>query len=638
MKSAVLLFVLAVAAVPSTAGAEPRWEPLPLWGGVVEVAAASHGQGPVYAATASGELYRSRDGGRTWGLAGRGPRGLPLHDLAIDPHDTRRLFAVARRFDVNEGLVRSFDGGRSWRPAGRAFARFELSGPVVFDPAVAGRVYAATWGGLYRSVDGGATWQLLAFPGLIVEAVGVVPGAAPVVLASTRDLRTEAFAIHRSLDGGATFVTDDDGRAIGFAADPSRPGRVYGFEYSALARSDDAGATWVAFTPHPPIYFGALAVTQAGTALAGSLLNGVWRSLDGGATWAMASEDGRPRPWDPVSSLVPLPDGVVAGGERGVWRGGPEGLGWRASSDGLRAHVVTPVVVAGDSTLWAGVPRSSVFQSGDGGASFRAVFRGRPAYFRRLAVHAGDPAVLYGWGGGSLISRTDDGGRSWRALRYPGAQREFKVLEVDPVDPDVVYAGGAWEPHSSPCTAVRSRDGGESWICFGPGRAIFDFDWLEIDPRDRRRLYAGFNGVPHRSRDGGDSWQPLPARGLPGLVSALAVDPLLPGRLFAAAEGGIFRSDDAGASWRRTSRGLPPGAGVTQLLIDADRPDRLYALLSDAGGVFTTADGGETWRDLSAGLPAGVALTELALDPRDPGRLYAGTEGRGLYRLDLDPR
>jgi hypothetical protein len=100
----VLLIVLCASAPASAA----QWEPLPLWGGAVQVAAAQGDSSIAYAASPAGELYQSADRGSTWQFAGDGPNRRPIQILGIDPHDPRRLYIAARGRRYARSRRRSF--------------------------------------------------------------------------------------------------------------------------------------------------------------------------------------------------------------------------------------------------------------------------------------------------------------------------------------------------------------------------------------------------------------------------------------------------------------------------------------------------------------------------------------------------
>lgn len=618
-----------------------QWEPLPLWGDTVDLAAGRH-PAVVYAA-AYDRLFESFDGGRSWQLVAAGM--YELHSrlgnggvLKVGPQDSRFLYSTDPWPAVGEGGVsRSEDGGRTWVRSDEGMAGLGVT-DLAFGPAASGILYAATSGGLYQSKDRGAFWSLLAFPGQSVRHVAVAPSDPRIVLASGWDGKT--LWTRRSTDRGRTFVRVLQRSVETYVFDPSRPRRVIGISLAgnnryALVRSDDLGARWNVLAPlSSPLR--TLAITPSGVLLAGALRGGVSRSLNG-VTWSPPLTGQGGRPLDVVSSLVMLDAAILAGGEHGVWRSGKAGRTWRLSNQGMQNQEVEVVEVAADeaSTVWVGTG-AGLFLSRDQGETFQLHGEGMGARGRvlALAVHPADPETAYALGccvdlaGLSTpgMLKTTDGGRSWRALKYPGFRYGALTLEVDPLDPDIVYAGGFDDSPGRSCTAWRSMDGGEAWSCIAP--TGLDFAGLAIDPRDQRILYGLFNGEIYRSEDRGTSW----TKGAEGnaLMSRIEVDPVQADRLYAYGNG-LLRSDDGGRTW--SPKLLPlPGGYLFGFVVDPGRPGRIWVTRGDQ--ILRSEDAGDSWTEISSGPGPGIPIVEIALDPRSPDVLYGIAEQRrGLYRL-----
>lgn len=639
-RSTSLALAVLAAVLCSAPVSAQRWEPLPLWGGEVRLAAQPVASSPsiIYATTPGAGIYRSTDRGQTWQFAGPGPHRQSLEILGVDPHDERRLYAVATDdFGNLQGLYRSADGGGHWEGIDEDLFPGAVLG-LAFDPRTPGRIYAATNRGLWRSADGGDSWSRSGFARYRVEQVAVPrPG---VVLASV--LTGDDGTTLRSTDGGASFVEVFDQGVRHYAHDPIRPRRILGSTFNGtIVASEDLGATWTVLSK-PAWTLLSLAVTPTSVVLAGTLDQRVWRSLDGGRTWLPPPGTPVPRPPDSIHSLVVLRDRVLAGGLRGVWRGEHDGRGWRFASRGLRAQWVEPLEVGSDGMLWIGV-RGNFFTSRDEGETFQprraGLFQG--GTLERLAVHPLEPAVAYTFECCDVL-KTEDHGRSWRVLPYEGVRRDFLVLKVDPVNPDIVYAGGASEPHGSPCPAQRSLDGGESWSCMNPP-GTHDLIALAVHPRDPRVLFGVFNSGLYRSADRGASWEQLVPRGALPELEQIEIDPSRPPRLYGRARAGVYRSDNGGRSWRLLLA-TPHGQvdAIHDLLLDPEQPGGLWVAVEiregeemtvATGHVFRSDDEGQSWREVSRGLRPGSIVIDLAADPESADVIYAGTAGQGLYRL-----
>ena len=351
-------------------------------------------------------------------------------------------------------------------------------------------------------------------------------------------------------------------------------------------------------------------------------------------------------------------------------------------------------------TMYAASLDAGLFKSADAGRTWRMLPfpRGGQGYrVDALAITATGPSVLYA-GGSAGVFTSDDGGRTWQAtdLVPNGAERAviqrrgegwIFLLTVHPLDPDLVYAGGATD-------TWRSTDGGGHWTRFQEGRIDF-----AIDPQDTRVLYApnqqwqfldhGYAATPVlptedsvvKSTDGGRSWSP--SGRLPGShVDSLVVNPTDPRVVFATTSNdrgvtALYGSTDGGASWRPTSltskwigqvspdprdsetvyvqtggsnddgdsrilKSTDGGATWWPLFRQADmqayepwllpldpaQPSTLY-VDSDAGTLKST-DAGATWRRMRSGVASRVS--SVAVDPRHPGIAYAGLDPGGVFK------
>jgi photosystem II stability/assembly factor-like uncharacterized protein len=359
---------------------------------------------------------------------------------------------------------------------------------------------------------------------------------------------------------------------------------------------------------------------------------GRWSLLgpDGGTVTALAVDPVHPR--------------VVYAGTRegeGVFKSLDGGATWNRSGAGLpRRNPAGVVALAIDSQrpeiLYAGTTNAGVFKSADGGGSWSQIRQGMPVVpgVRALATDPRTSGTVYALTD-SVPFKSTDGGAHWR-VDANGLLAAPRVLAIDPRRPRVIYAG------VDEIGVSRSTDGGETWAPTGPGlppEAVFSA--LVVSPERPGTVYAATSSGVFRSVDGGATWTPAGA-GLPASpslpLSALAIDPKNPRVLFAGTLGaGVFRSDDAGASWSPASAGLsdsevralaihPQGAVLYAGTTGGDR-----AYQGDGpGGVFQTTDG-RTWRRTVRGLVA-VKVTAVAAGPEDRPVLWAGTENLGLFR------
>jgi photosystem II stability/assembly factor-like uncharacterized protein len=269
---------------------------------VAEVALAPRQPSRIYATVDyEGQLLRSADAGDTWdkirGLRNHGVTGAG--GLLIDPNNPQQLY-------VNGGgvLYRSSDGGATWAeislvPGG--YAPYLQALAVV--PQESSTIYAGTTQGLYRTTDNGSSWTLLELAGSI-GAVAVNPRDRSMIFAGTRDQQGgQVPQLFRSTDGGDTWQEIDFGaRSLSntsaftsfIVIPPSNPDVIYmGNQTEGLLRSTDGGDTWQpmnqGFAPSQgdgSIYVDSLAIDPSDPQLMYITANyRLYRSVDGGGTW-----------------------------------------------------------------------------------------------------------------------------------------------------------------------------------------------------------------------------------------------------------------------------------------------------------------------------------------------------------------
>ncbi|APW97685.1 hypothetical protein CHINAEXTREME_07820 [Halobiforma lacisalsi AJ5] len=252
------------------------------------------------------------------------------------------------------------------------------------------------------------------------------------------------------------------------------------------------------------------------------------------------------------------------------------------------------------------------------------------------------------------LHRSTDGGDTFERLETGAdfVSDAVMSLAVSPHDPDVVYAG------TEPSRVYRSADGGDSWThlegivdlpsaeewYFPPRPHTHHVRWLEVDPFDPDRLYAGIEaGAFVYTEDGGETWHERP-EGSRRDNHSLATHPDREGRIYAAAGDGYAESDDGGERWRQPERGLEhtycwsvvpdPGDPDRVLVSSASGASRAHTAESAESYVYRKADGGPWERLEDRGLPTGEGVVRAVFDTLGrPGVVYAVTN-RGLFVTD----
>jgi photosystem II stability/assembly factor-like uncharacterized protein len=338
---------------------------------------------------------------------------------------------------------------------------------------------------------------------------------------------------------------------------------------------------------------------------------GVFRSADGGRTWARSSEGLPPDTLVLLMKLAPSRPSTLYleayAGQR-LYR----------STDGARSWHELPAFDATIADLDVDPSRpdtvylaahQGLLRSTDGGSTWSRV--GPFQSPSRLAIAPSSSQVLYAEDGGRIM-RSGDGGSTWS--QQSTWTESFDVFTVDPHDPNSVYV-------STSDSLYRSTDAGVHWTRIRSGDFGLHVYALAIDPRDSRRLYAGTGWIGvYRSIDAGASWTHVAS-----LPRERVRDLELGGSVVYAGldHRGLYRS--SGGPWTASSRGLV-GSNVRALAVDAASPSIVYAGLMNAG-VARSLNGGRSWAP--SGLD-GRIVNALAVLPRTYAVL-AGVAG-GVYR------
>ena len=528
----------------------------------------------VYMATAGNGVFKSTDGGVTWGASNSGMTDLRLNALAMDPSNPAVLYAGTNL----RTIYKSVNGGATWISLTEGLQSWGYWSFAI-DPTDPATIYAGTGSGVFRSTDGGQNWlnvsKGLLIGSLIVDLV-VLPGSPTVVLAAAAGL---GQGIGRTLDGGSTwdFIPIGTG-VVSLAVEPGSSLVVY----------------------------------------AGSAQNGVFKSVDAGATWG-----GIFSPFDFYGPDLAFdsasPANLYAAVASGVFL--LSNQGWLPRGAGITNVAVYSIAfdAASSRTVYAGTDVNPLYRSIDGGETWVPTLTGMVAG----SGIASDPAVagtLYLFTG--TLLKSVNGGTSWSPADsgLPPGYRIFRTV-VDPFTTSTLYVG-------TTTGVYKSVNGGSSWSLMDTGLGTPQVAALAVDPGDHQTVYAGILGAGvFKSVNGGASWSSS-SEGLTDLsVWSLAVDPANSSVIYAGTEvGGVFKSENGGAAWLPMNTGLAVGK-VRELVADSREPGLLYAAV-EGSGVFLTVDAGLTWRAFNENLTH-LAVLSLALTPS--GSLYAGTYGGGAF-------
>ncbi len=331
------------------------------------------------------------------------------------------------------------------------------------------------------------------------------------------------------------------------------------------------------------------------------------------------------------------------------WRSiGPANMGGRISDiEGVAGNPNIVYVASASGGLW---------KTTNGGVTWRPIFeRQNTLSIGDIAVDPRNPDVVWVGTGeantrnsvsfGDGVYKTTDGGKSWQHLGLKESERISRIV-INPHNPEIVYVGAlghAFGPHEER-GVFMTTDGGKSWqktLYLDAEHGVAD---LDIDPTNPNILYAAMwkferkpwtftsgseRGGLYQSIDGGRSWKKL-EQGLPKLMGRLGVKvaPSNPQVVYVIAEtkeGTLYRSDNRGESFQQVSKQaniVSRGFYYTDLRVDPLNENRVYAVAST---LFVSIDGGRTFRSITG--RTHIDYHALWIDPQNPRRMWQGQDG-----------
>jgi photosystem II stability/assembly factor-like uncharacterized protein len=584
-----------------------------------------------------------------------GPPGGDVRALAVDPRNPQRVY-----LGTTDGhIFGSSDGGDRWELLGRAgHSRDGVVTTILVDPRGGRLLYASLWtldpsrgGGVFRSTDGGRTWEATPLVGQPVRALAQAPSNPDVLAAGT------LHGVYRSDDAGGTWrrISPEGHEEIrnldSLAFDPENPEILYAGTYHLPWKTENGGRTWFA------IHKGMLDDSDVMSILVdrvnsrrvfASACSGIYRSDNAGMLWRKIQGIPFSARRTHVIRQHPLaPDVVYAGTTEGLWKTTDGGDTWRRMTP--RDWVVNAMELdpRGSDRLVMGTERLGVLVSDDAAATFRAANDGfnhrqilavaldrtRPG--RVLAVLANSPTPALA---------TEDGGFTWSPLG-PGLETE-KLLRVYATPARADGSGAGWLMALESGGLLRYDAERHRWSRAGKLLASVEELPAEIEKK-RRRAPRGPQGLEAtveemafarhadgtdvwyaatpagllKSLDRGDTWtvQPLGPVTLPSRSVRVSPDGK---RLWVVSMRGMVFSRDGGKTW--TWHDLPFEAGGA-LRLDVAPDGTLIA--AAPRGLYISRDGGKSWQPTAAGLPEAL-LQDLAI----VGDTYmAAMQTGGLY-------
>jgi len=623
----------------------------------------------LWVASASGGLWVTNDHGTSWQCLFENEGTLSIGDIAVDPNDPDVIWVGSgeannqRSSYWGDGLYKSTDGGATWTNVGLRDSHH--IGRVVIDPTNSDHVLVAALGhlytpneerGLYRTTDGGATWERVIH---IDENVGVVdvvidPNDPQYVYAASYERRRRAWdfdgngpgsGIWRSTDGGATFELCEGGLPTG---DIGRIGLDVSTGDSGVVIATVSNQNKVPARQGPLIGLevewkdGGLVVkrvdTEGGAAELGLKRGDVLkrigdRDLKSAFSW--------------VKVLAELKDLAAEGDDETeielVYKRKDE-------TKTVTAPLSTILVVEEENPRMRDVG-GEIYRSEDHGVTWTKVNEdpvgGSPAYYYgQIQFDPTDADRIFMCGVPFL--RSSDGGKTW--TRIAGSVHvDHHAILVDPTNPQKVWLGNDGGLHVS-------YDGGDTWQHF-TNLPISQFYAVGLDMSEPFRVYGGTQdngtwGGPHTSRDS-RGIHPVEWYSVGGGDGFYAqIDPRNPDTVYGESQfGAIYRRNLANGTSARIQPRKPEGAEESRLRFNWNSPILISSHNSEViyfGGnrLFKSFDRGDTWSvhspDLTTKDAAKIAgnvphctITTVAESSLDPGLLLVGSDD-GLVHMSTN--
>lgn len=621
-----------------------EWEfnaPSNIGGRVVDLVVDPNNKDTIYIGAASGGVWKSTDAGMSFESVWDDDLVQSIGAIAIAPDGT--LYVGTGEANPGGGSIvyggtgvyKSVDGGESWQFIGLKDSN--AIGRIMIDPTNPDKVWIAVAGplfhgggerGLYVTEDGGENWKLA------LEGANETTGAVDLAIDPNHTDR-----VYVAMWDRIRYPNE----------------RKYGGEGSGIYRSDDGGTTWTRLTEGLPTgeQVGRIGLAVSPTETdkvyatvieTSGYFEGFYKSENAGDNWEkqphneeLANSQSSFGWWFGRNYVDPNDSNhIFVSGVR-LMESTDGGDTWRSSGRSIHADQHT--------MAWDPKVPGRVYLGNDGGV-YRSEDNGsltsewaKAEYepftqFYTLDVSRENSARLSGGtqDNGSLRSWGEESD-AWNNYYYG----DGLVNLINYEDQDIVYACYQYG------NCARSEDGGETMTYFTDKTVSDRRNWmtpLVFDPNDPSIMYYGGN-IINRSTDGGKSWEVIsPSLSdaksndqYPfGTITTIAVSKSDSNVLYAGTDDGrVWTTKDLGENWDEIQNPKLPDRWVTRLAVDPKNEEIVYATFSgfrsgdQAAHVLKSKDGGETWNNISSDLPD-VPLNDLIVHPKKRNVLYAASD------------
>lgn len=645
-----------------------RWRELgPFRGGRSCTVAGVRGNSNVYyMGTVGGGVWKTEDAGQTWFNITDAYFGGSIGAVAVAESDPNVIYVgegeqtVRNNVSSGWGVWKSTDAGKTWKHIGlresRHISRIRIhpKNPDLVYVAAMGELWKSSdMRGVYRSKDGGATWQRILFASKDAGAGDLTfdPNNPRILYAATWNIRRNGWR----MDSGGPD--------------------------SKLWKSTDGGDTWENLSDKPGMpkgINGIIGVTVSPKnsnrvwAIIENAEGGVYRSDDGGKTWARLNQDRSllQRAWYYCRIYADTQN------EDKVW---VMNVSYGVSKDGGKTFELKNAPHGDHHDLWIDPDNNQRMViaddggaqvSNDGGANWTTYHNQPTAQFYRVTTDNHFPYRIYGAQQDNTsvrIPHRSTGNaiteRDWLALSIG----ESAHLAPDPLNDNIVY-GSDYKGYMSMQNIETGQERSTNvWpdLPAGSGDEVmkYRFNWnypIFFSPHNPKKLYAGSNYL-HATTNGGESWElisPDLTRGEPETIKssggpitqdntgaeyyanifAVTESAYTEGEIWAGSDDGLLHvTTDGGKNWKNVTPPMSPKYNMMNCIdVNPFVKGGAYVVATSykfgdtTPYIYKTTDYGKTWNVITNGIPKDEFVRAVRADPKRQGLLYAGTE-KGMW-------
>lgn len=669
-----------------------QWEfagPLNVGGRVVDLEIDPNDASIIYAAFATGGVFKSTDTGTSWFPIFDSLNVLTIGDIGIDPVNPNNIYVGTGEANGGHnnfpggGVFKSTDAGLTWNFLG--LTNTTSIGRIIVHPTNPDTIFLAAVGsyfspnaerGVYKSTNGGITWSKSLFVSDSTGAIDIImdPTNPDFMFAAmwervrrpnSSHLYGPSSGIYRTTDGGTNWEHLDPSTGlpnssaqnigrIGLAMSRSNPNESFalyndGSDIIGLYKTTDYGDSWINVDPDNELsggtlgfcwYFGQVRVHPINPEILYVLDVAFMRSTNGGSSWLlsyMTHVDHHALAFSPDN-----PDWLIDGNDGGINISTNAGQTWSVPAN-IPATQFYEIGLDENNPerLYGGSQDNGTNRTLDGGLdNWGHIFSGDGFY---VIVDHTNPNIIYAESQRGNLGKSTNGGLSFlpatNGINTNEPTNWSTPVVMDPNNSQVLYYGTD--------RIYRTTNGAGIWSSISddltdgiPGTNLGTITTIAVAPGNSDVIYAGTDDshvwvTTNLGVEWTDISDQLPTR----WVTRVVVDPIDETIVYVTFSGlkwrdpqpHIFRSTDMGTSWNDISSNLPD-APVNAFAIDNNHNNYLYA--GSEVGMYFSSNTGQSWEVLGEGLPV-VTIGDIKIHPLS-NYLVAGTYGRSMYKINLD--